>query len=286
MNDWSELRKSFFLYIKCLNENGTVKKLKDEKSKEALKYLLKFYKENKDKPEADVIKSLENWNDELNWQLEEDESKEKYFKLWVDYILNFNSIMPVSSDVNNYGHYTVTTSGKWKIVKKTSKPDYKVSGKYLFFSKYLINLEYLSMDLINKHGFHECKFTSISTNDEFVLCVYWKDDSRKNEMKKLETKYVYFGGWKSNSDTFSGKYSQKFLKSVPEEDRKIYTKEYTKFEYENYDEEKHGSFVGCECCGENKSKGNLVYSKTCSHVLCKGCYGFISSSPDFHFLIR
>jgi len=60
---------------------------------------------------------------------------------------------------------------------------------------------------------------------DYVLCLYYKDDSRKIELKK---KYMMMTGvryrfWKSDEDTLKGKYSKKFLNQLSEKDKEHFT---------------------------------------------------------------
>jgi hypothetical protein len=59
---------------------------------------------------------------------------------------------------------------------------------------------------------------------EYVLCLYYKDDSRKYELAKKygnqsEVKYRY---WKSDADTLAGKYSKEFLNTLMLNEQKIF----------------------------------------------------------------
>lgn len=60
---------------------------------------------------------------------------------------------------------------------------------------------------------------------DHVLCLYYKDDSRKHELaERNKQEYgVRYRYWKSDSDTLKGKYSKEFLDKLPENERKYFT---------------------------------------------------------------
>lgn len=89
----------------------------------------------------------------------------------------------------------------------------QVYGKYLFFSKWVDTLKSIAEEECKNHGFFLAKISIAPRRDEYVLCLYWLDDSRKNELRSRyedndEVKYRF---WKSNEDTLAGKYSKTFL---------------------------------------------------------------------------
>ena len=66
----------------------------------------------------------------------------------------------------------------------------------------------------------------IGSNTEYVLCFYYKDDSRKQEMadrKRQEYPDVKYRYWKSDKDTKIGRYSIDFLDNLSKSDRKWFT---------------------------------------------------------------
>jgi hypothetical protein len=90
-----------------------------------------------------------------------------------------------------------------------------IKGKYLFFHEDVEVLKEIAKDEISNNGFELAKVSksSIGSNADHVLCLYYRDDSRKQELAekyqgKNGIKYRY---WKSNEDTKKGKYSQEFL---------------------------------------------------------------------------
>ncbi len=97
----------------------------------------------------------------------------------------------------------------------TGKSDGNMTGKYLFFSSNRDELKRIAETEIAEHGFQIAK-VSCTPASEYVLCLYWKNDSRKRELadryKHLKTvKYRY---WKSDESTRAGIYSQQHLKAI------------------------------------------------------------------------
>jgi len=114
------------------------------------------------------------------------------------------------------------------------RPDYRITGKYLFFSIDQDKLLQIAKNEILNHGFHRAKVNSklIGKNTEYVLCL--KDDSRKYELAerhKKEYPDVKYRYWKSDEATLKGKYSKEFLEKLGEEERQYFTsqKEFVEF---------------------------------------------------------
>jgi len=102
----------------------------------------------------------------------------------------------------------------WKFTKDNSML-IEITGKYLFFHPDPKILTKIAKDEIISGGFHLAKISKelAGNNHNHVLCLYYKDDSRKNE---LATKYqdkndIQYRYWKSDEDTRNGKYSKQFL---------------------------------------------------------------------------
>jgi len=73
-----------------------------------------------------------------------------------------------------------------------------------------------NIDAIENNGFDLAKRSVelFGTATEYVLCLYYKDDSRKHvlaEKYKGKIKYRY---WKSDEDTIKGKYSKEYRKTI------------------------------------------------------------------------
>jgi hypothetical protein len=107
------------------------------------------------------------------------------------------------------------------------KPTYGITGKYLFFCDDKNKLIEIAINEMKNHGFHHAKVNDklLEGQTEYVLCLYYEDDSRKHELaernkQEYGVKYRY---WKSDSDTLKGKYSKEFLDKLPEDERKHFT---------------------------------------------------------------
>lgn len=78
------------------------------------------------------------------------------------------------------------------------------------------------------NGFYEAKINDEGKNvgPEYVLCLYYKDDSRKHGLARKYEKMpgVKYRYWKSDSDTREGKYSTMFLSKLEPAQREAFTK--------------------------------------------------------------
>ena len=93
--------------------------------------------------------------------------------------------------------------------------DWGITGKYLFFHEKPNILTKIAKEEIAHNNFDVAKINSelLGTSTEYVLCLYYTDDSRKNELaKKYQGKDgIHYRYWKSDEDTRKGKYSKEFL---------------------------------------------------------------------------
>jgi hypothetical protein len=119
--------------------------------------------------------------------------------------------------------------GYWIWFLSEKRPDYEITGKYLFFHEDKDRLIGIARNEIENHGFHKAKVNEnlLEGQTEHVLCLYYKDDSRKHELadrnkQEYGVKYRY---WKSDEATLSGQYSQEFLSKLPKSERKHVTSE-------------------------------------------------------------
>ena len=82
-------------------------------------------------------------------------------------------------------------------------------GKYLIFSKDRKALLDIAVSEIKEYGFKDAKVSLKPNNEDYVLCLYWRDDERGYELMSRygENKNLKYRWWKSNADTRSGKYS-------------------------------------------------------------------------------
>jgi hypothetical protein len=105
--------------------------------------------------------------------------------------------------------------GYWVRFFNDIEPDYEITGKYLFFSENVNKLLEIVYNEIENYNFPQAKVNKeLDIYDkEYVLCLYYKDDSRKHELYKRnkENYNVKYRFWKSNEDTRMGKYSKEFL---------------------------------------------------------------------------
>ena len=118
--------------------------------------------------------------------------------------------------------------GYWIWLLSSDKPNYKITGKYLFFSEKRERLLEIAKNEILNHGFHRAKVNSrlLGKSTEHVLCLYYKDDSRKYEIaerQKIEYTDVKYRYWKSDEATLKGEYSKEFLIKLSKDQRKYFT---------------------------------------------------------------
>ena len=119
--------------------------------------------------------------------------------------------------------------GYWEWFERSDTPviPYEITGKYLFFSVNRDLLIEIAINELENGGFHHAKTHMAGVTPpsvEYVLCLYYKDDSRKYELAEKyrdigELKYRY---WKSDSDTLAGKYSKQFLNELLPRDHNIF----------------------------------------------------------------
>lgn len=117
----------------------------------------------------------------------------------------------------------------WEWFERPEPPPYEITGKYLFFSAARDTLVKIALEELRTGVFHTAK-THMATveppSGEYVLCLYYKDDSLKH---KLAAKYrgrpgLKYRYWKSDADTIRGAYSREFLDSLSPEERKRFEK--------------------------------------------------------------
>lgn len=119
------------------------------------------------------------------------------------------------------------SDGYWEWFLHKDKSKYEITGKYLFFCVDREVLRKIAIDEIENNRFHYAKVNleGKKRGNEYVLCLYYKDNSRKYELaekhkEKIEVKYRY---WKSDENTLKGKYSKEFLDKLSPEERKEWT---------------------------------------------------------------
>jgi len=116
--------------------------------------------------------------------------------------------------------------GYWIWIKDKSAIDDGITGKYLFFSENREKLIEIAINEIKNHGFQLAKVNSalLGNQSEYVLCLFYKNNSRKNELadrnkQEYNIKYRY---WKNDSDTLNGKYCKEFLGKLSEIDKEYF----------------------------------------------------------------
>lgn len=118
-------------------------------------------------------------------------------------------------------------NGGWHYYIRVSDTTPEITGKYLFFSENKEELERIAVEELEDNGFFHAKIVTDKhkKGKDYVLCLYYKDDSRKYELaekyKNTKVKYRY---WKSDEDTLKGRYSPQFLETLSPEERKEWTK--------------------------------------------------------------
>ena len=124
------------------------------------------------------------------------------------------------------------SDGYWERFFSPEEPDYEIKGKYLFFSMDRERLVRIAKEEIADGPFHEAKTHAPGMNDairgtgeEYVLCLYYKDDSKKHELaeKYRDQDGIKYRYWKSNEATRRGEYSEEFLEGMPQRLRDTFT---------------------------------------------------------------
>ena len=127
---------------------------------------------------------------------------------------------------------------RWDFFSKEDNSKDDITGKYLFFSKSKKVLKIVALDEIKNHGFNFAKIDhkTLSSDLKHVLCLYYKDDSRKWELAnrykdawgKRNSGELDYRFWKSDLETEKGKYSKSFLERLSKEDREAFSADKTK----------------------------------------------------------
>ena len=120
------------------------------------------------------------------------------------------------------GDVRLVFDGYWvRLFSRTTAP-YPITGKYMFFSRDSEKLRRIALAEIRAHGFHVAKYnpSPLGRNTDSVLCLYYRDESRKYELAKRASAYhVKYRYWKSNEATRAGRYSNEFLRGLSPEKR-------------------------------------------------------------------
>ena len=122
--------------------------------------------------------------------------------------------------------------GYWNWIIGDKEPSYQITGKYLFFSSDKEKLIQIAKNEIENHDFYKAKVNEELLEGQFehVLCLYYKDDSRKNELAErnrveYKEKYRY---WKSDEATLKGEYSSEFLNKLNKRNKERFTSDKTR----------------------------------------------------------
>ncbi|QNR65414.1 hypothetical protein IAQ67_16090 [Paenibacillus peoriae] len=139
--------------------------------------------------------------------------------------------------------------GRWQHIYSGSYKDKNINeathGKYLFFSNDRGSLIQIAETEIKHNGFYWAKVVDEpqTPSSGYVLCLYWNDDSRLDELKE---RYHDKIKWKSDEDTRNGKYSEGYstydlMGSVPFDikDRQLYEDYYRTWFHDNRHDEKY-----------------------------------------------
>jgi hypothetical protein len=89
----------------------------------------------------------------------------------------------------------------------------EIRGKYLFFSPDPSVLESIARHEIQFNEFQVAKISTKTSGKDYVLCLYWANDSRKHDLANryraiLEHNGLKYRYWKSDADTVAGVYSE------------------------------------------------------------------------------
>lgn len=86
----------------------------------------------------------------------------------------------------------------------------------------------IAIEELENNSFHHAKVNieGKKQGTYYVLCLYYKDDSRKQELaeKYRDESAIKYRYWKSDEDTLKGKYSEEFLSQLSPEERKRWTR--------------------------------------------------------------
>jgi hypothetical protein len=93
--------------------------------------------------------------------------------------------------------------GIWLYLLGPRERDYQIVGKYLFFAPVPEALLPLAKEALLEQGFHHGKLSRIRRGyPNHVLCLYWQDGARLEEMRALAAKHgLDYGGWKTDAET-------------------------------------------------------------------------------------
>ncbi|MER3456775.1 MAG: hypothetical protein C4303_05190 [candidate division GAL15 bacterium] len=109
--------------------------------------------------------------------------------------------------------------GYWEWFERVGPPAYEITGKYLFFCRDRELLVRVGLEELRNGGFHLARTHMAGVQPpsaEYVLCLYYRDDSRK---KELEAKYRGRPGLKHRKE-----FPDRLSPEEPEERRRFQEK--------------------------------------------------------------
>jgi hypothetical protein len=104
-------------------------------------------------------------------------------------------------------------SAAWLDLYAAEDPPYKITGKYLFYVPDPWVLLDIALLEIRQWGFHRAKISTRppASSEEYVLCLYYRDDSRRRELAQRWAGRVKYRWWKSDALTGRGVYGGKWM---------------------------------------------------------------------------
>ncbi len=134
------------------------------------------------------------------------------------------------NDIASEGEVKRKFTEFWEWFESISGVPYEITGKYLFYSpdrEYLCNMALIE---IKSHAFHKAKVSRQleGSNTDWVLVLYYKDDSRKQELAdRARSEYpgARYRWWKTNAATLEGQYSEEFLSKLSPDRAKEFQRE-------------------------------------------------------------
>ena len=123
----------------------------------------------------------------------------------------------------------------WEYFEKGNPNRCKITGKYLFFSLRREKLVKIAKSELRNGDFRFAKIPLEGNNlgEDYVLCLYYKDDSKKkilgDKYRKLVKEGIKYRYWKSDEETLSGEYSNQFLGKLSKDQEKGFKKKKNDF---------------------------------------------------------
>lgn len=124
---------------------------------------------------------------------------------------------------------TRISDGYWEHFRAPLPPPYRITGKYLFIAADRDLLVGIALEELSTGSFHHAKThlaEVVPPSGEYVLCLYYADDSRKIELKQKYGRRpgLKYRFWKSNAATRARQYSEEFLSTLDPDERQAFLK--------------------------------------------------------------